>query len=55
MIGFGHSEKHVREQAHSLDGHIANLTTLLRQLDVRNATIGGETNDAHKLSSPVLV
>ena len=32
MIGFGLSEKPVREQAHSLDGHIANLTGLLRQL-----------------------
>src|SRR6201987_350609 len=33
MIGFGLSEKPVREQAHTLDGHIANLTSLLRQLD----------------------
>ena len=32
MIGFGLSEKPVREQAHSLDGHIANLTDLMRQL-----------------------
>lgn len=39
MVGFGLSEKPVREQAHSLDGHIANLTGLLRQLDVRNATV----------------
>jgi pimeloyl-ACP methyl ester carboxylesterase len=39
MVGFGLSEKPVREQAHTLDGHIANLTGLLRQLDVRNATI----------------
>jgi pimeloyl-ACP methyl ester carboxylesterase len=39
MIGFGLSEKPVREQAHTLDGHIANLTGLLRQLDVRNATM----------------
>ena len=31
MIGFGLSEKPVREQAHSLDGHIANLTGLLRR------------------------
>jgi pimeloyl-ACP methyl ester carboxylesterase len=30
MIGFGLSEKLVREQAHTLDGHIANLTGLLR-------------------------
>ena len=39
MIGFGLSEKPVREQAHSLDGHIANLTDLLRQLDIRDATM----------------
>ena len=55
MIGFGLFEKPVSERAHSLDGHIANLTSLLRQLDVRNATMGGETNDTHKLSSPVLL
>src|SRR6202043_1130680 len=30
MIGFGLSEKPTLEQAHSLDGHIANLTALLR-------------------------
>ena len=35
MIGFGLSEKPAREQAHSLDGHIANLTGLVRQLDLR--------------------
>jgi hypothetical protein len=29
MIGFGLSEKPVREQAHSLDGHTANLTALM--------------------------
>jgi pimeloyl-ACP methyl ester carboxylesterase len=29
MIGFGLSEKPAREQAHSLDGHIANLTGLI--------------------------
>src|SRR6266567_6974856 len=29
MIGFGLSEKPTREDAHSLDGHIANLTALL--------------------------
>src|ERR1700747_2581362 len=32
MVGFGLSEKPVREQAHTLDGHISNLTGLLRQL-----------------------
>jgi pimeloyl-ACP methyl ester carboxylesterase len=31
MIGFGLSEKPAREQAHSLDGHIANLAGLVRQ------------------------
>ena len=44
MIGFGLSEKPTREQAHSLDGHIANLIALLRNLDLRasrwSATIG---------------
>jgi pimeloyl-ACP methyl ester carboxylesterase len=34
MIGFGLSEKPTREQAHSLDGHTANLTALMRQLDL---------------------
>jgi pimeloyl-ACP methyl ester carboxylesterase len=35
MIGFGPSEKPAREQAHSLDGHIAKLTGLVRQRDLR--------------------
>jgi pimeloyl-ACP methyl ester carboxylesterase len=57
MVGFGLSEKPVREQAHTLDGHIANLTGLLRQLDVRNATIvchdwGGPTGLGFALSNP---
>lgn len=39
MIGFGLSEKPAREQAHSLDGHIANLTGLLRQLDLQRITL----------------
>src|ERR1700755_3703763 len=34
MIGFGLSEKPTREHAHSLDGHTANLTALMRQLDL---------------------
>ena len=56
MIGFGLSEKPVREQAHTLDGHIANLTALLRQLDVRNATMvchdwGGPTGLGFALSN----
>ena len=38
MVGFGLSEKPVREQAHTLDGHTSNLTSRLRELDVRNAT-----------------
>lgn len=39
MIGFGLSEKPAREQAHSLDGHIANLTGLLRGLDLSRITL----------------
>ena len=39
MIGFGLSEKPAREQAHSLDGHIANLTGLVRQLDLQRLTV----------------
>ncbi len=57
MIGFGLSEKPAREQAHSLDGHIANLTALLRGLDVVGATIvchdwGGPTGLGFALSNP---
>ena len=57
MIGFGLSEKPVREQAHTLDGHIANLTGLLRQLDVHGATMvchdwGGPTGLGFALSNP---
>ena len=39
MIGFGLSEKPTHEQAHSLDGHIANLAALLRQLDLQRITL----------------
>ena len=39
MIGFGLSEKPAREQTHSLDGHIANLTALLRTLDLQRVTL----------------
>jgi pimeloyl-ACP methyl ester carboxylesterase len=39
MIGFGLSEKPAREQAHSLDGHIANLTGLVQQLDLPRLTV----------------
>jgi haloalkane dehalogenase len=47
----------VREQAHTLDGHIPNLTSLLRQLDVHNATMvchdwGGPTGLGFALSNP---
>jgi haloalkane dehalogenase len=57
MIGFGLSEKPTREQAHSLDGHIANLVALLRGLDVANATIvghdwGGPTGLGFALANP---
>ncbi len=57
MIGFGLSEKPTREQAHSLDGHIANLVALLRGLNVANATIvchdwGGPTGLGFALANP---
>ena len=39
MIGFGLSEKPTREQAHSLDGHAANLTALMRQLDLKRIAL----------------
>jgi haloalkane dehalogenase len=44
MIAFGLSEKPVHEQAHSLDGHIANLTRLLRQLDIRDVAPSHRAN-----------
>src|ERR1700733_5043890 len=57
MIGFGLSEKPVREQAHSLDGHIANLTGLVRQLDLRRLMVvchdwGGPTGLGFAMSNP---
>lgn len=57
MIGFGLSEKPVREQAHSLDGHIANLTALMRQLDLKRVTLvchdwGGPTGLSFAMSNP---
>jgi pimeloyl-ACP methyl ester carboxylesterase len=57
MIGFGLSEKPVREQAHSLDGHIANLTALMRQLDLKRITLvchdwGGPTGLSFAMSNP---
>jgi pimeloyl-ACP methyl ester carboxylesterase len=39
MIGFGLSEKPTCEQAHCLDGHTANLTALMRQLDLKRITL----------------
>lgn len=56
MIGFGLSEKPTREEAHSLNGHIANLTALLRRLDLRRMTVvchdwGGPTGLAFALSN----
>jgi pimeloyl-ACP methyl ester carboxylesterase len=57
MIGFGRSEKPTREHAHSLDGHIANLTALLRGLDLRRITLvchdwGGPTGLGFAFSNP---
>lgn len=56
MIGFGFSEKPSREQAHSLDGHIANLTALLRSLQLERVTVvchdwGGPTGLGYALSN----
>jgi pimeloyl-ACP methyl ester carboxylesterase len=39
MIGFGFSEKPAREHAHTLDGHIADLVSLARQLDLTRITV----------------
>lgn len=57
MIGFGLSEKPTREHAHSLDGHTANLTALLRQLDLSRLTLvchdwGGPTGLSFAMSNP---
>lgn len=57
MIGFGLSEKPTREHAHSLDGHIANLAALLRQLELQQITLvchdwGGPTGFGFALSNP---
>jgi pimeloyl-ACP methyl ester carboxylesterase len=56
MIGFGLSEKPTREDAHGLDGHIANLTALVRQLDLEHITLvchdwGGPTGLGFALSN----
>jgi haloalkane dehalogenase len=57
MIGFGRSEKPTREDAHSLDGHIANLTALLRGLELSRITLvchdwGGPTGLGFALATP---
>jgi len=57
MIGFGLSEKPVREQAHSLDGHVANLTALMRQLDLQRIMLvchdwGGPTGLSFAMNDP---
>jgi pimeloyl-ACP methyl ester carboxylesterase len=57
MIGFGLSEKPTREQAHSLDGHAANLTALMRQLDLTRIALichdwGGPTGLSFALANP---
>ena len=60
MIGFGLSEKPTREQAHCLDGHTANLTALMRQLDLTRITLvchdwGGPTGLSFAMSNPARV
>jgi pimeloyl-ACP methyl ester carboxylesterase len=57
MIGFGLSEKPTREQAHTLDGHIANLIGLVRHLDLKRITVvchdwGGPTGLSFAMSNP---
>jgi pimeloyl-ACP methyl ester carboxylesterase len=57
MIGFGLSEKPSRESAHTLDGHSANLTALIRQLNLSNITMvchdwGGPTGLSFAMSNP---
>ena len=57
QIGFGFSEKPTREDAHTLDGHTANLTSLFRQLDLKRMTVachdwGGPTGLGFALSNP---
>ena len=57
MVGFGLSEKAAREQAHTLDGHIADLVGLVRRLDLARITVvchdwGGPTGLAMAMSNP---
>jgi pimeloyl-ACP methyl ester carboxylesterase len=56
MIGFGLSEKPTRERAHTLDGHTANLTSLVRQLGLTGVTVvchdwGGPTGLSFAMSN----
>jgi len=60
MIGFGLSEKPTREHAHSLDGHAANLTALMRQLDLTRIMLvchdwGGPTGLSFAMANPARV
>ncbi|WP_428486175.1 alpha/beta fold hydrolase [Rhodopila sp.] len=57
MIGFGLSEKPTRESAHTLDGHIADLSGLVRQLQLTRVTVvchdwGGPTGLSFAMSQP---
>jgi pimeloyl-ACP methyl ester carboxylesterase len=57
MIGFGLSEKPTHEQAHTLDGHIANLIGVIRHLDLSRITVvchdwGGPTGLSFAMSNP---
>ena len=57
MIGFGLSEKPLREDAHSLDGHSANLAGLLRSLGLEGIHLvchdwGGPTGLSCAMADP---
>ncbi len=57
MIGFGLSEKPLREDAHSLDGHSANLAALLRTLGLQGIHLvchdwGGPTGLSCAMADP---
>lgn len=57
MIGFGLSEKPTREHAHTLDGHTANLVSLVRQLGLTRVTVvchdwGGPTGLSFAMRNP---
>ncbi len=57
QIGFGLSEKPTREQAHTLDGHTANLSALVRRLGLERITLvchdwGGPTGLSFAMSNP---